>query len=362
MIKKIDWYIIKKFLSTFFFTLLILLMIGGIIDFSEKIGRFIDGEMSNREIIFDYYVNFLLFIAGLLWPLFTLIAVMFFTARMAANSEIISILNAGASFKRLLRPYMIAATVLMVVYLVASHFIIPSGNKRMLNFMYTYIDKNKDKGRYREVHLFLTPDTKVFIRNYRKSQNVAIDARLEKFEDNKLVGMLKTDRMEWREEEGNWRMRNYEIRTFNGREETMLVAKGQVRDTVLNLTPDDFVDYADQQNMMTTPELMAYIKKLRSRGASNVRKYELELNRRSAEPITIFILTIIGVSIAARKVRGGIGLHLAIGIGISALFIFLSRFATVFASGESIPVLVGVWLPNAVFSIVAIYLMRNAQK
>jgi lipopolysaccharide export system permease protein len=157
-------------------------------------------------------------------------------------------------------------------------------------------------------------------------------------------------------------MRNYEIRTFNGRDESILVAQGQVKDTTLNLTPTDFVDYSDQQNMMTTPELLAYIRKLRSRGAGNIRKYELELNRRSAEPITIFILTIIGVSIAARKVRGGIGMHLAIGIGISALFIFLSRFSTVFASGESIPVLVGVWLPNVVFSLVALYLMRNAQK
>ena len=157
-------------------------------------------------------------------------------------------------------------------------------------------------------------------------------------------------------------MRNYEIRRFNADKEEIVVGAGQVMDTTLNLYPSDFIDYSDQQSMMTTPELLNYIRKLRSRGAANLRKYELELNRRSAEPVTIFILTIIGVSIAARKVRGGIGLHLAIGIGISALFIFLSRFATVFASGESIPVLLGVWLPNMIFATVAAYLMTRAQK
>lgn len=362
MLKKLDWYIIRKFLSTFFFTLLILLMIGGIIDFSEKVGKFIDGEMSNREIIFDYYLNFFIFISGLLWPLFTLIAVMFFTSRMAFNSEIISIFNAGVSFNRMLRPYLVAAGILMLIYLFGTHFFIPQGNKRMLNFIYTYIDTNKDKGRNRNVHLFIAPDAKVFIRNYRKRDSVAIDVRLEQFSGNQLVRLVKTDRMDWIPEKQAWRMRNFELREFNGEDEVLLIQNGIQRDTVINLHPGDFIDYADQQNMMTTPELREYIAKLRVRGASNVRKYELERSRRTAEPITIFILTIIGVSIAARKVRGGLGLHLALGIGISALYIFLSRFATVFAAGESIPVLLGVWLPNMIFGVVAIVLMQRAQK
>lgn len=362
MIKKLDWYIIGKFLSTFFFTLLIVLMIGGIIDFSEKIGKFIGGEMTNREIFFDYYLNFFLFVSGLLWPLFTLIAVMFFTSRMASNSEIISILNAGVSFNRMLRPYMIAAGILMILYLVGTHFLIPSGNKKMLNFMYTYIDKNKDKGRNRNVHLFIAPDAKVFIRNYRKRDSVAIDVRIEQFANDQLIKLVKTDRMDWVEEKKAWRMRNYELRTFNGDEEILKISSGKMQDTIINLNPGDFIDYADQQSMMTTPELLTYIRTLRERGASNIRKYELEQSRRTAEPITIFILTLIGVSLAARKVRGGLGFHLAIGLGISALFIFLSRFATVFAQGESIPVLLGVWLPNLIFGCLAIYLMRKAQK
>lgn len=362
MIKKLDRYIINKFLSTFFFTLLILLMVGGIIDFSEKVGKFIDGEMTNREIIFDYFLNFMLFIAGLLWPLFTLIAVIFFTSRMASNSEIISILNAGVSFTRLLRPYLIAASILTVIYLFCSHWLIPNGNKRMLNFIYTYIDTNEEKGRYRNVHLFIAPDAKVFIRNYRKRDSTGLNVRLEQFANNEMIALLKSDRMEWIPEEQQWRLRNYELRHFNGPDESIFIGKGEVIDTSINLSPSDFIDYSDQQNMMTTPELLTYIKKLRARGASNIRKYELELNRRSAEPVTIFILTLIGVAIAARKVRGGIGLHLAIGIGIGALFIFLSRFATVFASGETIPVLVGVWFPNMVFALIAAYLVSRAQK
>ena len=362
MLKKLDQYIIRKFLSTFFFTVLIFTMISGIIDFSEKVEKFIEEPITKREIYIDYYPNFLLYIDGLLWPLFTLIAVIFFTSRMAYNSEIISIFNAGVSFPRLMRPYIIAATLISGLHLVGNHYYIPKGNKTRLDIVHTYIWRDNDKGKTQDVHMFLSPDTKVYINYYRKRDSTARKFRLEKFKDNQLVYMLKANTAEWMGAPDKWKLRNYEIRTFNGMEEGLILGRGKEIDTTLALTPADFVDYKEQHTMMTTAELRAYISSQKARGVGNTQKYEIELHRRTAEPFTIYILTIIGMSIAARKVRGGIGLHLAMGIGIGALYIFFSRFAIVFATGQAIPVLLGIWLPNIVFSVVALVLARNAQK
>lgn len=362
MIKKLDQYIIKKFLSTFFFTVLIFTMIAAVIDFSEKVENIIEEPITIHQVIFDYYLNFLLFIDGLLWPLFTLIAVIYFTSRMAYNSEIISILNAGVSFRRLLFPYMVSATFVAGLLLAGNHYVIPSGNKKMLDVVYTYFDKNKDRGKTRDVHMFVSPDTKVYIRSYRKRDSTAADFRIERFEEDRLTYLVKANIAEWQGPPDNWRLRDYEIRSFDGLEENLILGRGKYLDTTLNLTPADFVDYAEQQTMMTTPELRAYIKKQKERGVGNTQKYEIELYRRWAEPFTIFILTIIGVSIAARKVRGGVGLHLALGIGLGAIYIFLSRFSIVFATGQAVPPLLGIWLPNIVFTAVALYLLLRAQK
>ncbi len=362
MIKKLDAYIIRKFLSTFFFTVLIFTMIAVVIDFSEKINKIIEEPITNQELVFGYFANFIIYIDGLLWPLFTLIAVIFFTSRMAYNSEVISIFNAGVSFRRLMVPYLVSAAFLALVLLLGNHYFIPHGNKSMLDVVYTYFDKDKDKGKTRDVHLFVSPDTKVYIRSYRKRDSTASDFRIETFRDNQLVYFLKANLAEWQGPPGVWRLRDYEERAFNGMHEELTLGTGKYKDTTLNLTPGDFVDYQEQQAMMTTPELKAYMQKLRVRGAGNLAKYEIELYRRNAEPFTIFILTIIGVAIAARKVRGGMGLHLALGIGLGASYIFLSRFAIVFATGQAIPPLLGIWMPNIVFAGIAAYLVLNAQK
>ena len=362
MFKKLDQYIIKKFLSTFFFTVLIFSMISGIIDFSEKVEKFIESAITRKEIFIDYYPNFLLYIDGLLWPLFTLIAVIFFTSRMAYNSEIISIFNAGVSFQRLMRAYLIAATLIAGLHMVGNHYFIHKGNKTRLEIVHAYIWRDNDKGKTQDVHMFLYPDTKVYINYYRKRDSTARKFRLEKFEGNELVYLLKANTAEWVGPPNKWKLRNYEIRTFHGMEEELIIGNGKEIDTTLALTPEDFVDFKEQHTMMTTPELKAYIRNQKARGVGNTQKYEIELHRRTAEPFTIYILTIIGMSIAARKIRGGIGLHLAMGIGIGALYIFFSRFAIVFAAGQSIPILLGIWLPNIVFSTVAAFLVKNAQK
>jgi lipopolysaccharide export system permease protein len=362
MLPKLDRYIIKKFLSTFFFAVLIFTMISVIIDFSEKVEKFIESAITKHEIYLEYYPGFIGYIAGLLWPLYTLIAVIFFTSRMAYNSEIISIFNAGVSFRRLMRPYLIAASIIAIMHLLGNHYFIPVGNTLRLDVEHAYIWTNNDKGKTQDVHMFLSPDTKIYINYYRKSDSTARKFRLEHFKGNELAYLLKANTAEWIGPPDKWRLKNYEIRTFDGMEESLVIGKGKQKDTTLNLTPADFVDYKEQHMMMTSPVLKEYINNQKSRGVGNTKKYEIEFHRRTAEPFTIFILTIIGMAIAARKVRGGIGLHLALGVGIGALFIFFSRFAVVFAAGQVIPVLIGIWLPNFLFSLVAIYLVRNAQK
>lgn len=362
MLKTLDQYIIRKYMASFFFTVLIFTMISVIIDFSEKVEKFIEEPITKREIILGYYPSFIIFIDGLLWPLFALIAVIFFTSRMAYNSEIISIFNAGVSFRRLMRPYLIAATVVAIIHLIGGHYYIPKGNKVRLEITYKYISKNDDKGKTRNVHMFLAPDTKVYIQYYRKVDSTASDFRLEKFEDGRLAHLLKAQTAEWIGPPDKWRLKNYEMRSFSDMNESLVLGRGLSIDTSLNLTPQDFVDYKEQQSMMTTPELLRYIHKQRARGVGNTTKYEIELHRRSSEPFTIFILTIIGMSIAARKVRGGIGLHLAVGIALGAAFVFLTRFAMVFATGNTIPVMLGMWIPNIVFGVISIYLVVRAQK
>lgn len=360
--KQLDKYIIKKFLSTFFFTVLIFTMISVIIDFSEKVEKFIEEPITIKEILVDYYPNFILFIDGLLWPMFTLIAVIFFTSRMAYNSEIISIFNAGVSFRRLMRPYLISASIIACLHLIGNHWFIPKGNKKRLDIEHTYIWKDNDKGKTRDVHMFVSPDTKVYINYFRKRDSTARQFRLERFAEGRLAYLLKANTAEWNGTENKWRLKNYEIRTFDGFKESLVLGKGKEIDTTLNLTPSDFVDYLNQQTMLTTPDLQKHINKQRERGVGNTQKYEIELHRRTAEAFTIFILTLIGMSIAARKVRGGMGLHLAMGVGIGAVFIFLSRFSIVFATGQTIPVLLGIWIPNVIFALVAIFLLSKAQK
>jgi lipopolysaccharide export system permease protein len=362
MLKKLDWYIIKKFLATFFFTVLIFTLVSDIIDFSEKVERFIETDITRNEILFQYLPTFTIFILGLLWPMLTLIAVIFFTGRMANNSEIISILNAGVSFRRILRPYLVASGFLALLYLIGTHYVIPWSNSIRLGLEQTYFSENRDEGQTSNVHMFVAPDTKVFLGFYRKRDSTARDFRLEQFQDNELVYILKAKHAEWIDYPNQWRLHNYEVRTFKGDQETFFDGLGMQLDTTINLQPDDFVDLKEQQIMMSTPELMALLRKQRERGAGNTRKYEVELIRRTAEPFTVLILTLIGVAVASRKVRGGTGAHLAIGIFIGALYVFISRFASTISVGPGTPVVFGMWAPNLLFSVLAVYLVAKAQK
>ncbi len=362
MLSILDRYIFRKFLSTFFFTVLIFSLISMVIDFSEKVEDIIEEGISFRDVVLGYYPTFILWMSGLLWPLFTLIAVIFFTSRMAYNSEIISILNAGVSFRRLMRPYLMVSALLAAMLLMGNHYFIPLANAIRLDLTYTYFYQEKKVTSTRDVHMFLSPGNKVFLQSFRVRDSTANKFRIERFEDNQLVYLLEARRAEYLNAEEKWRLHSYEERWFDGLDERMVIGLNKTKDTTLNLSPADFLEEQEQQTTMPTYELRRLIRDKRARGVGNTKNYEIEFHRRTAEAFTIIILTIIGMSIASRKVRGGMGLHLALGIGLGAIYIFLSRFSIVFASGQSLSVVLGIWLPNLVFAGVAVFLVSRAQK
>jgi lipopolysaccharide export system permease protein len=357
----LDRYIIRKYLTTFGFTLLILTLIACVIDFSEKVDNFIREPITRFE-IFQYFATFIPFINTMLVPLYALIAVIFFTSRMANDSEVISIFNAGVSFRRFLRPFMLAAGGIALVHLALTHLIVPMSNKIRVRIENKYIWKDNDKGKSDNVHLFLDPHNKVYVQNYRKADSTARDFRIEKLDSTGFMReIIKSSNARYLGKEKKWRLEGYTRRTFSGLHETFSPDNPPL-DTALALAPEDFVQYANQNEMLTTPELYQLIQKQRTRGAGKARKYEIELHRRTAEPFTILILTLIGVAMAARKVRGGVGLHLAVGIGVGAVFIFLSRFVATIAMQPDVPVFLGVWTPNLIFGGVAAYMLSRAQQ
>jgi lipopolysaccharide export system permease protein len=362
MLKKFDQYIIKKYLSTFFFTTLMFTIIALVIDFSERIQDFIEKPITLHQIIFDYYLNFIPWINGLLWPLFSLISVIFFTSRLAKNSEIIATLAAGTSYLRIIRPYMIAALMLAIVLFIGNHYVIPQGNKTFKAFENKYIYTNNEKIKSENIHLFIGPDTKIFLRSYRKRDTSGTTFRLEKFQDNQLVYMIKAGQLKWLGPPNHWQLKNYEIRTFQGDEESLVLGRGKTIDTSFLLYPRDFVRFTNQREMMTTGEMVDFIKYEQQKGLDTARSFKAELHRRSAEPVTIIILSLIGCAIASRKVRGGMGLHLAMGVLVGALYIIMSKFSITFATNLDLSAWVAMWLPNAIFGVLALFLVIRAQQ
>lgn len=362
MLKKLDIYIIKKYLSTFLFTVLIFSLIAVVIDFSEKVEEFIDEDLGAYQVITEYYIHFVLFINARILPLYVLLSVIFFTSRLASNTEIISMLSAGISFRRIMVPYLTAAGIVMVFHLFANHWLVPMANKQRLEFEHAYVWKEADKGETRNVHMFLTSETKVFVRDYHKRDSMARKFRLEHFNGTQMDFMMKAEKLTWKGAPDKWQLEDYEIRTFDGINETIRLGLKEKLDTTIALHPTDFVRYEDTKDQIPSNELSAFIAEEKRRGIGNTKGYEVEFHRRTADAIAILIVTLIGLTLAARKVRGGMGLHLATGVSLGAIFIFLSQFSMTFAQKESLSAFWGVWIPNIVFGIIAVVLISKAQK
>ncbi|PHN07416.1 LptF/LptG family permease [Flavilitoribacter nigricans] len=361
MLKLADRYIIRKFLQTFLFIVLLFSLIVAVVDFSSKVSDFTEASISADQLLRQYYPNFIGFINGLLWPLYTLIAVIYFTSRLSANNEILAIFNMGVSLHRLLLPYLLCATLIAAFGLAANHYLIPNGNKKWLTLQYTYLTPDEDEGKTQNVHLFIAPDSKVYFRQYNKRDSTGTHFRLEEYQNQELVRLIKARNIEWIGPPDRWRLHHPETHLLRGLHQEV-EHSGLPLDTSFNLVPDDFVDYKDQHFMFTTPELKRYIDRQKARGINNTAKYEAERYRRTADAFTIYVLTLLGMVIAGRKSRGGTGWHMALGLGLGAIFLFLSRFAIVFASGQIIPLVLGIWMPNLIFGGITLYLMLKAQQ
>ncbi|MBT8219462.1 MAG: LptF/LptG family permease [Bacteroidia bacterium] len=361
-LKHVDKYIIRKFVSTYLFTMFIFILIGILIDLSEKVNYFVEEKVGPGEIIEDYYLNFMVWLVVMLSPLFILIAVIYFTSRLADQSEIIAMRNAGMSFSQLYKPYLITSVLVAAVMLVTNHYILPIAQKGKIDFENRYIKKNKALKTLENLHLYTQPNQVVSARSYRLADSVARDLIIEELEGNQLKQYLKATSARWKNDEGKWQLNNYEIRKINGLNEELVLGRGQRLDTLINLLPSDFVDSRDEEATLTTPQLLKKIKRDYQRGLSTSREYEMEYHRRTADPFTIIILTLIGFAISSRKVRGGIGIHLTIGISLGALYIFISRFSQTSAASSAVPLVLGVWVPNIIFGFIAMLLARFAQK
>ena len=358
----LDRYIIRKYLSTFFFTALLFSIIAIAINFSEHIEKFVDQPVTRKEIFLDYYLNFVPWINGLLWPIFSLISVIFFSSRMAKNTEVVAMLNAGMSYTRFLRPYLIAAFFLSGIYLLGNHVFFPRGNKTMMAFENKYIFPGNYKVKSSNIHLFIGPESKVYIDHYLSNDSSGTGFRLEQYKDLQLTFLLRAKSFEYLPENQKWRLHDYETRYWTDGKEHYISGIGASLDTAIALYPSDFVYYTNDKEMMTSKELLEYIQYEQERGIGFSRNMRSEYHRRWAEPFTIVILTVIGASVASRKQRGGMGLNLAIGAVIGAVFVLMSKFALTFSTNLHMNPMIAMWLPNILFSGLAIYMVTRAQQ
>lgn len=355
----IDKYIIKKYLSTFVFTMAIFGIIIPVFDVSERLDDFLKHNAPLDKIIFEYYVGFIPFYLNMLSPLINFIAVIFFTSRMADKTEIVPILSGGMSFTRMLRPFMIGASIIFVVSLIFNLFIVPNTNKLLNNFTDVYIKPRFDKSK-NMVHMKLNDSTYVFVRTFDNVSQIGYNFSLEKFIENELHEKLMADRIVWDTLQSKWRIENYTIRTINGLNEEM--TKGVQIDTLLDMRPSDFDIYDDVYGSMSTRELYEKIEKEEVRGTGIMTNLLIEKYKRFVTPFSAFILTLMGVALSSRKVRGGLGLSLGVGIGLSFVYLVLNQFSTIFSLQGGLPPLIAVLIPNVLYAIIALVLIKKAPK
>ncbi len=356
MFKTLDWYIIRKFLGTYVFAILLILAITVMFDINEKLDAFLKAPL--EATIFDYFLNFLPYFANQFSPLFTFIAVIFFTSKLADNSEIIAMLAAGVSFKRLLRPYMISAAVIATFTFVLSAYIIPPANIERIEYTNTYV-KNKRVDYGSNIQMQVAPGKIAYMSRYDNTTKTGYKFSLETFENKKLVSRLTAQSIKW-DTMYQWQVRKYMIRDFIGDRE--YIKTGERLDTIITIEPRDFLISKNDHETMTTPQLREYITRQKERGVANIKSFEIEYEKRFAMCGAAFILTIIGMSLSSKKVKGGMGVNIGIGLVLSFSYILFSTVTSTFAiSGYTSP-RVAMWIPNIVYSIIAVVLYLKAAK
>ncbi len=349
----------KKFFTTLLFSIIIIDLIIIVFDISEKLEDFIQKHAPLNAIIVDFYFNYVPFLTNMFLPLFLFISVIFFTSRLAAKTEIVAILSSGVSYYRFLRPYIIAAITVTLINLWMNNFIIPHSNKKRIEFEEIYI-RNPFRNTDFHIHRQIAPGAFIYMERFDNKENIGYKFSYEKFEKENLTYKIMSDNIKWDSLKNNWIVNNYVIREIKGENETL--KKGVAFDTSFAFKPEEFAVRDNNIETMDYFQLTKYIEVEKEKGTSNIEKYEIEKHRRIAFPFAAIVLTLIGVSIASRKVRGGIGLHMGLGLLISFTFILFMQVSTTFAAGGILSPFIAVWIPNIIFGALAIYLVKIAQK
>ena len=356
----LDWYILRKFIGTYIYAILLIISIAIVFDFNENLSKFTQYHAPWRAIVFDYYANFIPYYSNLFSPLFVFIAVIFFTSKLAGNSEIIAMLAAGVSIKRLMRPYMISCVLIAGLTFYLNSFVIPHGTVIRQNFESLYRNSKKNTSA-ENVQLYVSKNTTAYIQHYDNQYKRGYGFSLVKIKDKKIVSHMTAMEIQYdtvADTKFHWRLSNWKTRTLKGLKEH--IQSGASKDTVLLMEPTDLVYSKGQQETFTSPELLDYISKQTSRGSGNVVQYEVEFHKRIAMSFSSFILTIIGLSLSSRKRKGGMGLYLGIGLALSFSYIMLQTVSSTFAIQSDTPPLLAAWIPNIIFAIIAYFCYRHA--
>ncbi len=357
--KILDWYIIKKFLGTFFFTIGLLILIVIVFDVSEKLDDFINNKAPLQTIIFTYYATFIPFFTNMFSPLITFIAVVFFTSKMAYNTEIVAILSSGISFNRFLRPYLISASLIALLSFYLSNFLIPYTNQIKTDFEAQYIERKVYNTR-KDIHVQNKPGELLYAESFSNDNNTGYTFTWETYEDQKLTFKLRANHVVYDSIENLWVIYDYHSRKIvDGKH---YFKQGELMKVRFNVKPQDFSNKVQKMEVMDYFELKQFIHNEKIKGSEFIKFYLVEKYKRVSFPFATLILTLIGASLSSRKIRGGMGLHLAIGISLSFAYIVFMQISTVFATYGTLSPFIAVWIPNLVFGVVAFYLWRKALK
>ena len=362
MLTIIDKYILKRYLATFAVMLLLFIPIGIVVDVSEKINKMLENKIPFLEIAL-YYYNFTVYFANSLFPIFLFLSVIWFTSKLANDTEIIAILSSGISFTRFLRPYIIGASIVSVFVLLMGFFVVPAASEGFNNFRYTYLKgggKEAMRGDNTDVYRQINDNEFIYVNSFNAESKTAFNFSLEKFKNQKLVHKITATRIKWNPKDSTYTMYDYTKRTVG--ELNDKIEKAPQKDAVFTFDLEDLTPVVYIAETLSLGKLNAFIKKERERGSSNINVYLVVLYKKYSVPVSAFILTIIAVAVSAMKRRGGMGTNLAIGIALAFAFVFFDKIFGVLAEKSSIPPMLAVWLPNIAFGILAIYLLRNAKR
>jgi lipopolysaccharide export system permease protein len=365
MVKKLDRYILSKFLSAFFFCMLLFTIIAVVIDVSEKTDDFVKAKLSATDVFLKYYTGFIPFINGLLFPLFVFIAVIFFTSQMAGRSEIVAILASGTSFNRFLRPYMAGGILLGIVLLLLNAFIIPPANGIRTDFELKYIKVNSTYdplvNRFeRNIYFRIDSFTYAGIRSYDTFSKSGGPFFINKIKNDRVLLNIRSERIQWDTARKKWKLQNVCERRLDTLKE--IIIQERERLTNYNFTTAELSQDAYTKDKLSSPELLKLIEREKVRGTEGLKVLQVEHYRRVATPVAVVILTIIGACIASRKVRGGSGAHLGLGLALASVFIIMDRFSTIFCTKGNLPPLIAAWLPNFIFLVITWYIYKRAPK